>query len=162
MIIQKQADQLQPGDILPDPRRVIVAAVPQMGNTACIGVFTVSLGEAMSPQPVPKFFDLRQTVDVEVPDPILTPAQVHAEELLELARMVSAVTAPPGTSDAASIIGRAHALINKIEPKPVTLDEVLRALVNAEPKFAAVRGEGDRRIGPLLDILDRARRTGAL
>lgn len=56
-----------------------------------------------------------------------------------------------------------QAVVDRLAPPmPPTMQEVLHALDNAEPKLRNMMSDTDRRFGPLLDLLDRARRTGLL
>lgn len=84
MIIQRRAGQLEPGDILPAaqpyPRRVVLRVTESDGMVRIATML--------------ESFDKSDNVDVEVRPDNLTPAQQHADELLNLAREVAAVDPP--------------------------------------------------------------------
>lgn len=162
MIIQRRADQLQPGDILPArndgfaPRRVITAIAPN--NVPCTAQLFVSEliifepGRALRPPLAPEYIKLDEAIRVEVPD--LTPAQARAEEMLDLLEKV-AQHAP------AFLAGEARDLLDELRPKPPTMDEVLRVLASLSEST-----DDPGYIGLLRDdaktILYRARKTGLL
>lgn len=170
MIIQRRADQLEPGDILPDPRRVITCVASLPGVTSTIVVFTVSLEPGPEPQRAPPFappqaesFQQHQTVNVEVRD--FTPVQVHAEELVALARLSvqHSLTGP--------VKNAALAVLAKIDPPaPPTLEELAGALagaakylnLNVDRLDADDRAAADQAEADATAMLKRARAAGLL
>lgn len=111
-------------------------------------IFTIDL---------PRGADGLVQVEIEQQPAPLTPAQQHADELLELVQLVC------GAGDAArGFNDSARPLLDKINPpKPVTLDEALRAIADVR-EVMNLPGLGIDR-GQYLDaLLDRARRCGML
>jgi hypothetical protein len=167
MLIKKRADHLVPGDIVvtqhpPMPgsahgapmvtvRRVVLREDSVDDDTAS---FTLAVIGGPTVLTAATYFTPHEPVDVEVPDPLVT-----AEELVMLVTcghlVVDGGLAHPD---------RLPALLDRLDPpKSPTMDEVLAVLVNLEPKLRAViGGTEDRRVAPALEILERARRAGAI
>jgi hypothetical protein len=77
-IIQKRADELRIGDVLPPhqawPRRVVYHVY---ATDATVCPHTYPTGAAFQQPPMaPEVYDRAATVDVEVPDPIISPGDL--------------------------------------------------------------------------------------
>lgn len=163
--ITKNADQLQPGDIIPAipgmrHRRVIVMV---RTDGRCVMPLTCDLGEPskvpyLPSAPVEQYVS-SDKIEVEAPD--LTPAQQHAEELLQIVRNVADMPNAPVQAKMARLV------IDKIDPpNPPTYEELL-ASVKSLAKYINLdlgRLDTDERYSVDLaesnagKLLDRARR----
>lgn len=150
--ITKRADELKPGDVLVLPTRNIVFRVD-----AEIGVLRVQVWDIEQDTTNNRWLQRSEVVEVEAP--ALTPAQQHAEELLELVcdaenllvnwQDITSSQFDQGRKEWADA---AKPLLAKIDPPaPPTLEEALALLARI---WEAGNGEG------LDAILDRARRSG--
>lgn len=154
-IIEKRFDQLEPGDVLPgdDGYALVVYNVVDNGPGACRDVWCVEADRAAKVRSMTH--KSSELFAVECRD--LTPAQQHADELLELVRATSIHRSGP-------LSDRAQALIDKIDPpQPPTLDEAL-ALLAAWPSASRTPlMPGDEPLTLKTEkLLDRARRSGVL
>lgn len=157
--IKKRADELQPGDIITSPdgalRRAVVAVElgPQMGALARIA--TVRL-EEMPPQMRVDENYKTELLPVEVREAALTPAQQHAEELVEFVRAVMGLSV--GDTER-----NARALLDKIDPPaPPTLAEALALLAEIEQDQWTGAGSRHKLMQQARAYLERARRAGLL
>lgn len=93
----------------------------------------------------------------------LTPAQQHAEALVDLLREL-ADRGSAGHVDHNSLCGRARKLFDKIDPpQPPTLDEALRLLASWPSAHRTPLPPGDEPLTLTTEkLLDRARRSGVL
>lgn len=156
--ITKRIGDLRAGDVIlrPDGNRISIVQLGSVtidGGEARIEVHAVVL--TYKRPPVVTTFTLAGEVQVEAP--ALTPAQQHAEEMVELLRRIMARVDDPRKLIPQEI----KMLLEKIDPPaPPTLEEALRLI-------AALRNSGDDAAGLKLDrdaaaMLDRARRAGVL
>lgn len=155
--ISKRFDALNTGDIvMKESVRLAVAHVSKRGAVQCVSlsgplVFTLDL-----PRPA----DGMVQVEVEQQPVPLTPAQQHADELVEM--LWRCANMMRGSSVRLDVETEARALLDKIDPpQPPTLDEALgmlrdiREVINP-PGLGVTTGQ-------MLDaMLDRARRSGVL
>jgi hypothetical protein len=117
-IIQKRADQLQPGDIIchRGGGRSVVQHTINDGVT--VKVHTATIGSIADST---KHWATHTTFDVEVAQ--LTPAQQHADEMVKLLRDIR--TLPAGAR--VDLARRADELLAKIT-QPPTMNEVLESM----------------------------------
>lgn len=152
--IQKRADEIKRGDIIVDFLRAADVRVP-----------AVVLGDYCNGSV--KIFDAADTISrvmigyestVTVDAPSLNPAQLHAEELADLAKAVA------NYSHSISVLREeACALLDKIKPpEPPTLEEALTALDNMIAMLADELPDDDDDILNAISIRDRARRAGVM
>jgi hypothetical protein len=160
-IIKKRADELKPGDVLTlpsgGPRWTVIAVElgPQMGALARVA--TVRLGE-MPPQTRVDEHYKTELLHIEVPEPDLTPAQQHAEELLALVRQAETwLSDVPEMAGVREWLAAARRLRATIAPEPPTLAEALAQLQAVHD----AKHPGDELVRVQL-LLDRARRAGVL
>lgn len=155
--IQKRADELKPGDVLPVKDGSVVLVGVRYVSADCVELMgCVMSGDRMNVETRNQREFTNTRIAVEVPD--LTPAQQHAEELLELAKNVSAAAAGinPPTGSFAHI---ATALVSKIEPpEPPTLEEALTLLSGVTE--CRLDGHLGTKHNAALDLLYRARKAG--
>jgi len=154
-IIQKRADELKPGDVLPVKDGSVVLVGVRYLSADCVELMGCAMTDDkmdVKTRSQREFINTR--VAVESPD--LTPAQQHAEELAR-ALMDCLEALPRGIPEAT----RAAALLDKVlPPEPPTLAEALaelEAICNShddESEYAAMQRAGQ--------LLDRARRAGVL
>jgi hypothetical protein len=161
--ITKPARELVPGDVLPAapgryPRRVVYH-VHRAGVS--VALHTMPTAPAVPASPPPEMYAADVAVAVEAP--ALTPAQEHAEELFALAvRLADMRDTPERLDFRALAVDVAAPLVDKIRPpNPPTLQEALEALENLRPMLdIQAEKPGDRRAGPALAVLERARAAG--
>lgn len=123
-IIQKRADQLQPGDIIVkrDVGRMVVVQTAQSGETVMILAADVATGFSSSPAVWPA----HATFDVESHE--LTSAQQHADELVELL-WIAANQLRGGSPNQQKVDYRIRAMLKRINPpQPPTMEEMIRAM----------------------------------
>lgn len=148
--ITKRADELKIGDIfITDKGRRLIVHADLNAQGGC----SVTYVELDSATVKLKYSGVFGDTKVET---ALSPAQQHAEELLDLARRVSAagINPPPG-----SLADIAAGLLAKIDPpKPPTLAEALDLLGVARDVLASKNAE----IPAVNELLDRAQRCGEM
>lgn len=152
-IIQKRADELNPGDhvlsLNGGQEWVILRHYLAQAQDVKITVGVIGAGSAEHYWvPSGQYFEMVQ--------PNLTPAQQHAEELVELLAECSPILGHDAIS------ARINAMLDKITPpEPPTLAEALELIA-----FGAAKASGDYKPGDFTRraevILDRARRSGVL
>lgn len=131
-IIEKRADQLQPGDIIvkrDGAREVVVRAVEKDGNVVIIAA---TLGTNFSSPPA--VWPADSTFDVEVYQ--LTPAQQHAEELLAAARKylpeledrINEYGGQAAADQHPEVIALRALLAKLAPPPPPTMEEMINAM----------------------------------
>jgi hypothetical protein len=149
-VIQKRADELKPGDVVVNFRgsaSLVCPAICIRGLEMGITKFFAGTGDHAA-----IFLGYATVVDVDALD--LTPAQQHAEEMLDLLCDVYARAVDPQNL----IPQRIKALVDKIKPpEPPTLEEALASLGALTP-----HANGDPEVDVAIALLDRARRAGML
>lgn len=146
MTITHKAGALQPGDILPAddkrPRRVVLDT--HMAGPTSVVLVLAPIGPAPRGVPSmglpPETYSVEGSVEVDVP-----PAQYYADDLLDLARKLANDDPFRG-----AVRELARSLVDRIEPKPPTAEELARALDGIDPGHMppSVRA-----------VLERAQRT---
>lgn len=165
--ITKRADELKPGDVIVGDgtsfgNRIVVDAFPAIDpHDDRIVVDAFSMTRRCMDQ-----YWLEPGTHAPVESPALTPAQQHAEELLELVRDAENmlvnwqdITSSQFQQGRHEWATAAKPLLAKIDlPAPPTLEEALQALAYVQEQLAADHDALD-----CVDtVLDRARRTGML
>lgn len=185
--IQKRADQLEPCDVVvifqppvprmykpgerPDPpfvqSRLVVLrrAPPAPGVGLEYALFEVDCGNSLGAVPsacTRRTFNPEQLLDVEAPN--LTPAQVHADRLVNFAAdylFAAENKYVPALSEGE--YAELRDLVAELKPpEPVTVAEALRALrdlADASPLRDELNGERPV-VRRALDLLERDRRAG--
>lgn len=156
--IQKRADELKPGDVMifGSVQYLVVSMGEQAGK--CL-VHMAPIAEDGG-TPMWLEFDQSRMLMIEAPaiTSALTPAQEHAEELLDVARRAAKLF--EAHNRASEFVDEVNGLLAKIDPpKAPTYEEALAALaqlLSATPSHAEAAIDNGRA------ILDRARRAQVL
>lgn len=166
-IIQKRADQLQPGDILRTKGRNGRVVLSVTDGPIGIGTFTADLGAPSHHYPAPPIGYARDTLlDVVVPD-----ARVTDDELDVLIVAATRLVRLHESGDAGRILDDAEygylgLIVDRLRPPPPpTMGEVLAALAKmTQYAFDDQMFGSDtaKEKAAARDLLDRARRAGLL
>lgn len=157
--MKKSVCNLRPGEIFKSGERRIVVVDIKGVSLECGRDRATLTGIILDETPT-RIFDTEAYGEVEVET--ITPAMRHADELLALLRRALPIF--EGSEAAPGLRDDMRDLLDKIEPPPVpTLEDALAALVNLEPYLVSQNERpGDRRAGPALEVLAKARRAGVV
>lgn len=149
-IIQKRADELKRGDVvLASNIYVIIGKREPAGDHVAYKAYNADDDSDDT-------FVCYPYIAVSVESPDLTPAQQHAEELVEALENLAV-----GKTTIAQMAA-ARVLLDKIKPpEPPTLVEALEAIISLQPLLIKTEPD-DSRLKPVQALLDRARRAGIL
>lgn len=149
--MKKKAEDLKPGDVIPGneaygPRVVFSAGpsstYPLMVAVRFFGLWANAIDEITA----------AKRAEFEVESPALSPAQQHAEEMVDIMRTIVQRDFSPSV-----LIRDSEALLARIDPpKPPSVEELLAALA----KLA--QGHSVERAKVANGLLDRARAAGQL
>lgn len=162
-VIQKRADRLQPGDIISYPdQRSIVLSVKHSPMSVRIVALVIDVAHKLIDRDVSPGVEIMTEVDQ------LTPAQRHADELVE-SLLAAANILRGGNLSAQEHERKIRTLLAKLEPiEPPTLQEALGALMKlADGAGAVMAGTWEKdSMQPertaAHDIIRRARAAGVL
>jgi hypothetical protein len=167
-IIQKRADELKPGDVLPTQSGICSFPYMVIRGSSRKGSEWVYHYVCAVDKDAPYVFEAKFAADIvcNVESPDLTLAQQHAEELLALVRKMAGVFKYSHTMSDADVaahgkayVEMAHEVLAKIDPpEPPTLAEALESLDALTSETSHMPKARDYALG----LLDRARRAGVL